>query len=384
MHILMPIFNAVGKGTYWRAVGYAQELAKAGHAVTVMASAKEPEQAPSAGLVDGFELFTSSGKLPGVGYDPVEVQQRLTFLKGRRYDLIHSFETRPTTLVPALAMKQKTKAPLIVDWCDWFGKGGSVEERPFPARSFLRPLETFFEERFRGVADGTTVINTILQKKAIQLGVSPQNILLLSNGTETKHFTPRDKQAARQRLGLPLQAPILCYTGAIFKRDAELMARAFNLIVAKRPSARLLLVGYFNVDMTPWLVNPEAVIVTGSVSYRDLADYVASADVGWLPLVNSGANQGRLPLKTHDFMSAGVPLAVTDVGDMGRLAVERGAGIMFADQAEIVARETLDLLDNVVLRERLGANGRQFVTQHLTWQHVTEELLAFYQRYLPS
>ncbi len=63
--------------------------------------------------------------------------------------------------------------------------------------------------------------------------------------------------------------------------------------------------------------HPQQVIQTGQISYATLADYVAVADIGLLTLSNTGANQGRFPMKLHDFMAAGVPVVVTNVGDLG-------------------------------------------------------------------
>ena len=106
-------------------------------------------------------------------------------VRERPFDLIHAFENRPVVLGPMLYLQQTRRLPLVIDWCDWFGKGGSVEERPDSlAKTVLRPVETFFEERFRHRADGTTVINSVLRQKAIELGVAADSILLLPNGAE--------------------------------------------------------------------------------------------------------------------------------------------------------------------------------------------------------
>ena len=38
MHILMLVYNQTGKGTYWRAMGFAQGLARKGHNVVVVST----------------------------------------------------------------------------------------------------------------------------------------------------------------------------------------------------------------------------------------------------------------------------------------------------------------------------------------------------------
>ena len=110
--------------------------------------------------------------------------KRIAWLGREDFDLVHAFEGRPVVLFPAL-FEKKRGAKLIMDWCDWFGRGGSVEERPQPlVRWLLRPIETHFEEAYRHRADGTTVINAFLKEKAIGLGVDPATILLIQNGSD--------------------------------------------------------------------------------------------------------------------------------------------------------------------------------------------------------
>ena len=92
-----------------------------------------------------------------------------------------------------------------------------MEERANPwVRTVLRPVESFFEERFRPQADGTTVINSFLRQKAIDLGVQENRILVLPNGAELEGIRPGDRNTARQRLGMPPDCQVVAYTGALF------------------------------------------------------------------------------------------------------------------------------------------------------------------------
>jgi glycosyltransferase involved in cell wall biosynthesis len=282
-------------------------------------------------------------------------------------------------LLPALYLRRKQGIPLVSDWCDWFGRGGSVEERPNPlVRAVLRPLETFFEETSRPRADGVTVINTVLRQKAIDLGVPPERILLLPNGSNVHEIRPGNQAEARRRLGLPPDLRLIAYTGAIFRRDAELMAGAFDQIQAARPDTRLLLVGYCNMAMEELVQRPEAVIRTGPVSYSTLADYLVACDLGWLPLCNSGANRGRSPLKLNDFLAAGRAVVATDVGDVGDLVRQESIGRLAADDPGELAEAVLALLADDAERERLGRHARELAETKLAWPLMARRLERFY------
>jgi len=179
----MLVFNAVGKGTYWRAFHLARHLVLRGHQVTLMAMSKRRRLSLSVRVDEGVTIVESPDLLWGPlrsGWDLWEASRRIQWLRGHRFDLVHAFEARPTVLLPALYMQDRQKTPLVMDWCDWFGRGGSVEERPNRlVRTLLRPVETFFEEHFRTRAAGTTVICTTLYQKAVELGVPPETMFAI-------------------------------------------------------------------------------------------------------------------------------------------------------------------------------------------------------------
>ena len=387
LRILFLVFNRTGRGTYWRALGFGQELARRGHKVTLMSAAPGSGENVREKALDRVQLVQLADLHRGSGYDPWHALQRLRWLRdgdrGGAFDLVHVFETRPVNLAPGLYLQRRYDTPLFMDWCDWFGRGGSVEERNNPVlRAALRPLETFFEERFRRRAVGTTVINSILQQKALDLGVDPATTLVLPNGANVQEIRPQARDDVRRRLGLPLEQRYLAYTGAIFERDARLMARAFDHICQARSDISLLMIGYCNISLKGLVKRPAAVIESGPVSYRQLADYVAAADVGWLPLRDRGANRGRFPMKAHDFMAAGRPLLVGDVGDLGAFVRQFDIGRAVADEARAQAQAALAMLNEPQTLETLGRRARRVAVEERAWPVVADGLEAFYYRQL--
>jgi glycosyltransferase involved in cell wall biosynthesis len=384
--ILMLVCNTVGKGTYWRALHFARHLVRRGHQVTLMAMSRRRRIGFHTHDYAGVVIVETPDLLWGPlrsGWDVWDSLMRSLWLHGHDFDLVHAFEARPTVLLPALVLQFRHRIPLVMDWCDWFGRGGSVEERPNPlVRTMLRPVETFFEERFRIWADGTTVICSTLRAKAIALGVPPETILLVRDGADVEGLRPLDQGECRCVLGLPVGVPIIGYVGAIFHRDAQLMARAFDRIQAAVPSARLLLVGYVNFRVKEMVHTREAVIRTGCVNYTDLNRYLAACDVCWLPWCNSGANRGRWPMKLNDYMAVGRPTVATAVGDVPEVMQAHEIGLLAQDTPEDLALKVLALLADPERRARLGRNARQVAENVFDWQLRTAELERFYAQVL--
>jgi glycosyltransferase involved in cell wall biosynthesis len=382
--VLFLVGNQVERGSFWRSSYFAKDLSRLGYDITYMAISRSRRVGFVEREYKGFTLVETPDLWP-TGYDIWDLINRMWWLNGRSFDLIQTFESRPVVIGPALFLKRKLNIPLVMDWCDWFGRGGSVEERTNPlARALLRPLETYFEETFRTRADATTVINSVLKQKAIDLGVPPETILYLPNGANVTDFQLTDLTAVRQRLGLPVNAPILGYSGVIFDRDGRLMADTFEQVYRVRPDARLLLIGYVNVEIEKYLPTAApAVIRTGPIKdFRRVVDHIAACNIGWLTFKNSGANRGRFPLKAFDFMAAGRPLVSTDVSDLGQMVKDKEIGLVAPDDPVKLAQTTLQLIADPELQFEMGKRGRQVVETEFAGPVSTAKLDRLYQRLL--
>jgi glycosyltransferase involved in cell wall biosynthesis len=386
----MLLFGIAGKGTYWRALYLARSLARQGHHLTVLATSRarrlhfdtRPDTQAGVTLVESPDMLW--GPLRS-GWDPWNAISRIAWAHGQQFDLVHAFESRPASILPALYWQRRRHAPLVLDWCDWFGRGGSVEERPNQlVRAILRPVETFFEDNFRALADGTTVINSLLRHRAIELGVVPETILLLPNGCDVDTLHPIPQAEARRALGWPQDVFIIGYIGAIFQRDAVLMAQAFDQIRRAEPKAQLLLIGYCNVTVEKLVATPGAVWRTGHVGYDEISRYLAACDICWLPLCNSGANRGRYPLKINDYMAAGRPTVATAVGDLVDLVRRGKFGLLAPDQPDALACQVLTLLRDPARREAMGQCARQLAETEFVWDRIGVRLERFYYQVLES
>lgn len=387
MRILMLLYNLQGKGTYWRALYLARGLAQHGHHVTLVCTPRQRQWRfkVQADVQPGVTIITAPNYLGGpfsAGWDPATVLARwLWSWRQNDFDIVHGFESRPTVIFPALYWQRRRGARLVLDWCDWFGKGGAVEERPNPVlRAVLRPFETFFENAFRTRAAGSTVVNQTLWRRAAELGVLPERMLLLSNGSNTHEIHMMSKQEARQQLGLPQDVFLVGYVGAIFKQDAILMAQAFDRIHTVEPQAQLLIIGYCNINIKALVATPESVNVTGHVRYDEISSYLAACDVCWLPLRNTGANQGRSPLKIKDYMAAGRSVVVTTVVDAASLVHQGEFGLVALDQPDDVAQAVLTLLHSPERRRTMGQRARYLAEVEFSWERIAEQLERFYQK----
>lgn len=386
MNILFLVLNTVGKGTYWRALAFAKAINRHGHSATLVATANTRRSRTLVHVQDGVRVVETPDLFPGPvrsGWDPWNSLHRIAWAHGQRVDLVHAFEMRPTVLAPSLYMKYARRTPFVSDWADWFGKGGSVEERPNPVlRTVLRPVDTFFETGFRTQGLGVTAICTVLQHKALALGFDNDSVLLLPNGSDTERFYPLYREDALRQTSLPPEYQYIGYLGSVFRQDAELMAKAFDRVHERNPQTRLLVIGSCPVDISTLVQTPSAVIQTGYLDSAAINTHLSSCDLFWLPLRNTNANRGRWPMKLNDYLSAGRPIVATGVGDIPALFEQEAVGRVTLDNAEPFAEQTLALLGESDLRRTLGDRARHVAETRYNWDALTVRLLDFYDRML--
>lgn len=347
MKILMLVFNQTGRGTWFRAYEFGRSLVRFGHEVTLVSTSPSNRFRATTREQDGVQLVEAPDLLAGPlrsGWDPYDTLVRLRLVDQVEQDIVHAFESRPVVILPALhACRRGT--PLVMDWADWFGRGGSVEERPsWLVRSLLRGPETFFEEQYRQRADATTVICSALRERAISLGVRAETIELIPNGFDTPGWVRHTRQQARQELNIPESAVLVGYVGSLFPGDARLMAEAFNHLTGRLPGARLVHAGASRYSTRSWLAEPSSLLETGPIPQSELSLHLSACDVCWLPFRDTPANRGRFPMKLSNYLAAGKAIVSTRVGEPAAIIAANHIGRVTGETPGDLAQGVLDVL----------------------------------------
>ena len=380
--ILMLTYNIINKGTYHRAFHLAKILENNGYDIDIITTSKENKFKIKEYYFNQVKIIEMPDLLNGSlrsGWDIWNTCRRLLWLLDKKYDLIHTFDSRPTVLVPSIFLHKIKDIPLIMDWADWFGKGGSIEQRTNKyIKFFLRPIETFFEEIYRTSVDFNTIICNPLIDRALKLGVKKHKIILLPNGCDTKFIKKIDKRMARKAFGFSDQHMIIGHVGTIFNDDARFAVNAFDKLHKLNPNIVLLLIGYCPFDLRSLSEFPDAIFVENNIMDDDIGSLLSCCDVGWLPLNNSTANIGRLPLKLFDFISAGLPIVSTNVGDVSFYIENYQIGITTDVDVLKFVDNTYNLLLNPQLQNLLSNNELRIAENELNWREVGKKLIPIY------
>lgn len=370
------------RASFFRAFHWGRHLARRGHQVTLLTISENNGWGFEVQEREGVRLVKTPDLLAGrlrSGWDLWNTLNRMLYLWPQQYDLIHSVDCRPACILPALMLKKLRKTKLVIDWLDWWGRGGIIAERSDNlAQRLFAPVETFFEEGFRQFADGSVVISSALKNRALALGVAAEHLIQIPFGADVEGLEPRDNIGARQRLRLNPSARFLGYVGNINTKERDLMLDAFSIINRLDDRSRLVLIGRSGIkesDVHPDL--RDRVRFTGEVSYDELQDYIAACEVMLLPLKDTITNRGRWPSKLNDYLAAGRPVVACAVGDLQELFSGASIGALCRDEVESFAEATLRLLARPDLDD-LGKNARSVAEKKLSWGMLTDQLESFY------
>ena len=383
MKLLFLNHNVAWSGTFFRAFQLGRALVTQGHEVTVVTTSRTNRFAWEREQREGVELVYAPDLLWGrarTGWDLWNTLSRVLELRKRRFDAIHAFDSRPAVILPALYLARAHRLPLFIDWADWWGRGGAIQERPGRVvNTLISGLETWFEEAFRHHAVGNTVISRALEQRAVDLGLDAATILRFPNGSDAAALRPRERLDARRALGLAPDAKVLVHIGLVYPGDLELLLRSVAELARMMPGVQLVLVGNPKAPVRDELVPPGVLRQTGFVDFDVLQNWLAAADATVIPMRDTVCARGRWPGKVNDYFCAARPVVMPRVGDAADYVESHGAGWVSPPEPRAFAHALAQPILEEGAAAAAGARGRALAEGELSWTTIGQQVDRFYR-----
>jgi glycosyltransferase involved in cell wall biosynthesis len=276
------------------------------------------------------------------------------------------------TLATGVAAKRRLGGGLLYDSHELY------VERSDPLETRLtRRLWRRHEARLITRADRvTTVSDSIAGVLAERYGIERPAVVRNVPPYEPPPDPARSE--LRRAAGVDADAPLALYVGGLGPgRGIELLvrgARSFGDVqLALLGPARDGFVAELEALATANGV-ADRVHVLPPVPVREVRHWAASADVGLVPYPNTCLNHYfSLPTKLFDYLSSGLPVAVSDLPELGALVRRYDVGEVF-DGEKSLARAVTSITGDRVRAERLRANAVN-AARELTWESERGPLL---------
>jgi glycosyltransferase involved in cell wall biosynthesis len=340
----------------------AHALERAGHAVDLHSSAPAARRLERGRLT--VHLHPARFR---VGQAPAAPSLFRAPLRGPRPDVVLALMGDQPAPWAAMRCARTWKVPLVVTYHgDWVGGFGSP----------LRRLGVWYQTR--------RLAPRILRRASLVIALSPESaaaspllrlhagkVRVVPNGIDPTPLQPVEGRAAlRQRLGIPADAPVGLFLGALNPiKGVDVLLDAWARVAAALPGAHLLVLGdgpyrsQYEAQARSLGIAP-LVRFTGFV-HTGKGDFYAAADLLALP-----SRSEAFPIVILESGVAGLPVVASDLPPL-RAMVEPGvSGILVPpEDPAALAAALVALLRDRKLRAQLGAANRAR-SEGLTWDRV--------------
>jgi glycosyltransferase involved in cell wall biosynthesis len=219
-------------------------------------------------------------------------------------------------------------------------------------------LQRLFERMEHQTVFGSNVVITICQDlfDHVHTMGAGDRAMLIENvmGGDVEEAPQLDAAEVRRRWGIPAEARIILYTGTFEPyQGLELLVDAMAIVSRRHPEAALLVVGGRPEQVEALRATAQSkggrIVFTGHQPARDIAAYVAAADVLASPRI-AGTNT---PLKIYSYLRAARPIVATDLLTHTQV-LTRETSLLVPPQPEAFAGAIERLLDDPALAARLA------------------------------
>lgn len=284
-------------------------------------------------------------------------------VKQEKFDLVYIF---PLRLAYYRYLFRNT--PVVLDYCD--------SKELLHKRSLLKKKNPVgwlvdFEEWFKmsyyenkisrdfEICFAISAIDKCFLEKKRKL----ENLFVVPNGVDLEYFSPIEYESVLNSLIFIGSMDVFWNIDALTFFCNEI----FPLIKKKIENVQLYVVGSNPCKKVKQLRKDPQIIVTGEVP--DIRPYLAKSTVSIVPMrVGAGIKN-----KVLESMAMKKPVISTTVGCEG-IDVTPEQDVIIADEPEVFAERTIELLTNEQLRNRLATNGYNLVLSKYRWEKIVNEI----------
>jgi glycosyltransferase involved in cell wall biosynthesis len=283
-------------------------------------------------------------------------------LRATDYDLIDAHYIYPDGLA-AVMLGALLKKPVVVS-----ARGTDINL--FPQFRAIRPMVKQVLKR----ADAVIAVSQPLKDLMIELGCSAEKITVVRNGVDPLKFRQVPQAAARRKLGLPTDRPIILSVGRLNENKGfQILVEAIALLKQLRPELMLMIVGEGPYrsrleTQVQRLGLEDRVAIVGARPSDELANYYGAADLFCLASEREGC-----PNVLMEALACGCPAIATRAGGTVDIVESPSLGNLIERTPDAFASAIDQALRRPWDRNAISAHG-----QSCSWDKAANSILNIY------
>lgn len=236
-------------------------------------------------------------------------------------------------------------------------------------------------------ADHIVVVTSAFKKYIVEhYQIAPERISIVMNGVELDEFTPSaEPDSVVEEFQLSGRF-VVSFIGVLGNAHGlETVAHAAARLQESRPEALLLLVGEgadrSNVEALSARMGLKNLRIVGQQPRGKIPALIRASSAGMVLLRKSEVFKTVIPTKLLEFMACGRPVILGAEGQAREVVQNAGCGVCIPpEDSESLAAAIERLFIDPQLRNRLGANGRQYVVRYLSRGQTAKDYTAVLKR----
>jgi glycosyltransferase involved in cell wall biosynthesis len=257
----------------------------------------------------------------------------------------------------------------------------------YPALKDSPVLDKFKEQEIAtlSMVDAIICPSAVTKAYIASLGIPREKITVVSNGVDTKLFTP-------QSISLSADRPTILYIGTLADwQGLDVLLEALPAIVAQS-QCKLRIVGrgrgrqHKNLQKRIRKLGlEERVSIEPAVPHHEVPALIAQADVCVAPLAYNDRNvtQGCCPIKIIEYMACARPIVAANLPVVRELVHENVDALLFTpDDPAGLARCILAILNDSSLSRRLAGSAAERARKRFSWRAAQKKLVKVYEALL--
>lgn len=352
--------GSVLRGGQQQLLMLARGLKKRSHEQVIAAGQRSPLHETA--QHEGFETLALT--LHGAGSLRALLELR-RLIRTRGFDIIHAHDGRGQNF-------------------SWLSSCGTTTRRVASRRVAFPPRSRRIHRlKYTHTCHGVIAVSASIRDSLLRSGIPPAKIMLIPDGIDfpPNPPTPAEKAEARRQFLLGEDDFVIGHAGAFTReKGQETAIRAFQLITAQLPGARLLLAGdgeyRSRLAESFDLQNPRGAIrLPGRLDSLD--SFMDCLDLFIMPSRSEGLGSSALEAMAH-----GVPVIASRTGGLPEIVSEGENGWLVepGSAAELAAAMIAAASDRQRLRE-MGSRARKTASL-FTDDIMTSRVESFYHRLL--
>lgn len=373
-----------------RMLPMATALARHGHSVLILIPPYDnPAESGKHWVQQGVKL---ENLVIRSGWMPLLQQVQLTYQIARRVrrarpDLVHVFKPVGPGALAMTQLYLTGERRIVLDNDDWEGHGGWLDINPYPA---LQKRVMAWQERWCiRHARAITCASDVLKTRSAEMQDTAWPVVVLPNGADST-LRQQVAQARERRDELRRQFgwdayAVAIYTGTVpANHDLDIAAEAVRRLAHTQPQLKLVFIA--TGDGLPSL--QETIVKAGIealteyhtfIPHARLIERLVAADIALYPYRDTNINRAKCSGKIVDYMAAGLPMVISDVG-MNRVYIEDGQSGLLAKAGDT---DTFTACLQRLLLEpeyatQLGNAAQARLWERFNWDQRSSELLELY------